>query len=244
MDEVSLPLLMPVCEVALLCSRDLITQQSNASFGLVENFGRYKETLTPGYHFVNPFTEKVVEVSRQTQIIECQQPVFTKDNIACVVTSTTYFRVVDPTAMLYKLGLQGLKEAVKEMSLAAIRTISSESLFQDLIEKRKKFEAPLLEFVNDQLTTWGVFVENIFVKDILLDQELQAAMSLVAQTKRKAEATLIGSRAQVESAKFFAKAAEELDNKAAQQIRYLETINEISQMSNPKIIMIRLRHPH
>ncbi len=93
-------------------------------FGVLQNFGRYRRILPPGVNIINPLTEKVVNCSRQTQILEVKQPVMTKDNVSCKIISTVYYRIVEPIKMLYKLGEGQAAHAVTEMTFAAVRSIS------------------------------------------------------------------------------------------------------------------------
>lgn len=65
-------------------------------------------------------------------------------------------------------------------------------------------------------------------------------MSEVAKTKRRAEATLLGAKSLVQTAHFYKDASEALDTKSAQQIRYLNTLGEISQTESQKILMLRM----
>lgn len=53
---------------------------------------------------------------------------------------------------------------------------------------------------------------------------------------------MIGAKSLVETAKFYKDASEALDTKSAQQIRYLNTLNEISQVDNVKVLMVRMSH--
>lgn len=93
-------------------------------FGVLQNLGKYSRILPAGVNVINPITEKVVICSRQTQILEIVQPVFTKDNVTCQIVSAVYYRVVDPIKMLYKLGEGQAPHSVREIAFAAVRTIS------------------------------------------------------------------------------------------------------------------------
>jgi regulator of protease activity HflC (stomatin/prohibitin superfamily) len=80
-------------------------------------------------------------------------------------------------------------------------------------------------------------IEEIFIKDIQLSKELQDSLSSAAKERRLAESKIISARADVESAKLMRMAADELNTKAAMQIRYLETLKQVGK-SNTKVIFI------
>lgn len=70
----------------------------------------------------------------------------------------------------------------------------------------------------------GVTVENVFIEDIGIPRETILALSAAAKQKRLSEASIITSKADVESAGLLKEAAQLLDTKAAMQIRYLEMV--------------------
>ena len=74
----------------------------------------------------------------------------------------------------------------------------------------------------DELSiSWGVHIENVYIKDIVVNPILQQALSVVAKEKKFAEAKIISAKADVDSAKLLREAADALSSKSAMQIRYL-----------------------
>lgn len=63
--------------------------------------------------------------------------------------------------------------------------------------------------------SWGIHIENVYIKDIIVNQVLQSALSVVAQEKRFAEGKIISAKADVESAKLLREAADALSSKSA-----------------------------
>lgn len=89
---------------------------------------------------------------------------------------------------------------------------------------------------DEQLLSWGIHIENVYIKDIIVNEVLQSALSVVAQEKRFAEGKIISARADVESAKLLREAADALSSKSAMQIRYLKTLGQVCEDKNAKII--------
>jgi len=75
---------------------------------------------------------------------------------------------------------------------------------------------------------WGIVVEQIFITDVILSQDLQNTLSCVAAMQRAAISKLISAKADVESAKIMKEAADTLSSEAAMQIRYLKTISHVA----------------
>eukprot|EP00828_Plagiopyla_frontata_P033346 TRINITY_DN4329_c0_g2_i2.p3 TRINITY_DN4329_c0_g2~~TRINITY_DN4329_c0_g2_i2.p3 ORF type:complete len:125 (-),score=23.54 TRINITY_DN4329_c0_g2_i2:203-577(-) len=83
-----------------------------------------------------------------------------------------------------------------------------------------------------------LFFQLVFIKDILLTQDLQVALSSAAKEKRLAASKLISARADVEAAKLMRESADILNTRPAMQIRYLETIQEIAKKPSPKLVFL------
>lgn len=81
-------------------------------------------------------------------------------------------------------------------------------------------------------------IEDIFIKDIQLSQDLQETLSSAAKERRLAESKLISARADVDSAKLMRQAADMLNSKVAMQMRYLETLKLLGQSGGSKMIFL------
>lgn len=87
------------------------------------------------------------------------------------------------------------------MSYSAMRTVVGETIFQDLLEKRKHVADEIEAYVEQSVNTWGLFIENIFIRDLILSEETKKNMQSAAIQKRISEANIISAKADVESAK-------------------------------------------
>lgn len=138
------------------------------------------------------------------------------------IDTTVYYRVIDPRKAAYRV--DNLNNSVEEITYATLRQICGEHTLQDLLEKRQDIADQIEKFVYDQVKRWGVYVDQIFIKDMQLTPEMQNDMASAAKQKRIGESKVISAKADVESAKLLREAADILDSKAAMQIRYLETL--------------------
>jgi len=93
-------------------------------------------------------------------------------------------------------------------------------------------------FVEEHVQDWGIKVENMVIKDIQINQDLQATLSSAAKERRLAESKIISAKADVQSAKLMREAADILDSDAAMQIRNLEAIRLIGTSGNTKVILM------
>ena len=74
----------------------------------------------------------------------------------------------------------------------------------------------------------GIYVEQIFIKDMQITADLQRDLSMTSKTERLSKAKIISAEADVKSAKLMHEAADILNSKAAMQIRYLEILQTLS----------------
>ncbi|EGR28140.1 stomatin family protein, putative [Ichthyophthirius multifiliis] len=253
------------------CCPKPIIKVKQSYFGLLEKFGRYQKTLTAGLHKVNPYCEKIKLVDSRTyvnmkininynyiiKVLDLKrQSVMTNDNISVNIDSVIFYRIYDPKKAMYKLSdikasIEGLfcfffffnknKYLNKELTYTCLRTICGEHSFQDLLEKRDVINDQIEAFIEQQSSNWGIYVEQVFIKDMLLSKDLMNQMSLVPISLRKAETKIISSQADVESAKLFREAADMLSSNAAMQIRYFELIQQIADQKGKSVVFLPLK---
>lgn len=167
-----------------------------------------------------------------------RQLVLTKDNITVNIDTCVYYRIVDAKVAYYTLS--SIMASVAEVTYATLRTFCGEYTLQDMLEKRQHISDQIEEFVFGKVNKWGVYVEQIFIKDMTLTQDLQKDLSMTSKTERLSKAKIISAEADVQSAKLMHQAADILNSKAAMQIRYLEILQSISKGSGQKLLFMPL----
>jgi regulator of protease activity HflC (stomatin/prohibitin superfamily) len=92
--------------------------------------------------------------------------------------------------------------------------------------------------------SWGVHVEQIILKDMRLSGQLSDNLGVVAKAKRAVQAQIISASADLECAKLYREASDILDIKAAVQIRFLETLENMNTMPSKRVTIIPLKHEY
>ena len=222
----------------VFCCVNYPYQEVNQSFeGLLQRFGKYVTTVKPGLQYMNPCTEEIIKIDMKTMIIDlAKQVILTKDNISITIDASVYYKVVDSKKATYRV--KNIREAVQFLTFSSLRNTCGQHVLQDLLEKRLEVTATIRRNVEEHVDEWGVKIDNIFIKDILLSPEMQFSLSSAAKERRIAESKIISAKADVEAAKLMKEAADILDNKAAMQIRYLETLAQITKSSNSRMIFL------
>lgn len=133
-----------------------------------------------------------------------------------------YYRIIDSKKAMYRV--KNITSCVSEITYATLRTVCGEHTLQEMLEKRQYIADEIENFVFDVVSEWGIYVENVFIKDMILNEQLQSSLSMAPKLQRIGQSKIISAKADVEAAKLLRQASEMLDSKAAMQIRYFETI--------------------
>jgi erythrocyte band 7 integral membrane protein len=173
---------------------------SQGNVGLVTKFGRFARAVDPGLVYINPLSEKLVQVDVKIQIVEVPKQVcMTKDNVSLQLTSVIYYRITSPHKAAFSIS--NIKQALVERTQTTLRHVVGARVLQDVIERREEIAQSIREIIEETSSGWGVEVESMLIKDLIFSQELQDSLSMAAQSKRTGEAKVIAARAEVEAAK-------------------------------------------
>ena len=190
----------------------------------------------PGVVVIIPFIDKMVRVSLRTVTMDVPpQDVITKDNVSVKVNAVIYFRVVDQERAIIQV--EDYLYATSMMSQTTLRSVLGQSQLDDLLSKREQINGDLQRIIDQQTEPWGVKVNAVEVKNVDLPQEMQRAIARQAEAERERRAKVIHAEGEFEASRRLADAADVISrNPAALQLRYLQTLVEISADKNSTTI--------
>lgn len=190
----------------------------------------------PGVVIIIPFIDKLVRVSMRTVTMDVPpQDVITKDNVSVKVNAVIYFRVVDQERAVIQV--EDYLYATSMMAQTTLRSVLGQSQLDDLLAKREEINAELQRIIDTQTEPWGIKVTAVEVKNVDLPQEMQRAIAAQAEAERERRAKIIHAQGEFEASQRLADAAEVISrNPAALQLRYLQTLVEISAEKNSTTI--------
>lgn len=158
----------------------------------------------------------------------------TKDNLNVVVDSVVYYQIEDTYKSLFSIG--DLRYALAELCHTALRDVFGVITLQEALEDRDKVADHLRENMDTACEKWGVNVTRCLIQEILFSEDLQASLSTAATAKRQAESKIIGAQADVQAARLMRSSADILNTPAAMQVRFLETLQSLGKVGNPKVL--------
>lgn len=200
--------------------------------GVVFRLGRVIATKGPGLIILIPFVDKMVKVSLRLVAMDVpSQDVITKDNVSIKVNAVVYFRVVDPTNATVEV--ENYLFATSQLAQTTLRSVCGQVEMDDLLSARDKINLQIQSILDKHTDPWGIKVTNVEVKHIDLPEEMQRSMARQAEAERERRAKVINAEGEYQAATRLADAAQIIEKyPEALQLRYLQTIREISSESN------------
>jgi regulator of protease activity HflC (stomatin/prohibitin superfamily) len=190
----------------------------------------------PGLVFIFWPFERMVRVSTRTIAFEVQpQDVITRDNVSVRVNAVLYFRVVEPIKAI--VSVENYPYATNQLAQTTLRSVLGQADLDELLSARDKLNARLQEIIDMHTEPWGIKVAMVEVKQVDLPQEMQRAMARQAEAEREKRAKIIHAAGELEASAKLAEAATVIArNPVTLQLRYLQTLTEISTEKNSTII--------
>jgi len=194
---------------------------------VVLRLGRYTGLRGPGLFWVVPLIDSVSTYIDQRIITTnfAAEQTLTADTVPVNVDAVLFWMVYDVEKAA--LEVQDYTQAVSWAAQTALRDIIGKTSLTDLLRGRERIEDELQRLIDDRTTPWGVTVQSVEMRDVVIPDALQDAMSREAQASREKQARIILGQAEVEIAHLFDKAAQSYhDNPTALHLRAMNMLYE------------------
>jgi regulator of protease activity HflC (stomatin/prohibitin superfamily) len=195
--------------------------------GVVLRLGRFVGLRGPGLFWIVPFIDTVSSWIDQRVITTsfAAEQTLTSDTVPVNVDAVLFWMVYD--AEKAALEVQQYQDAVSWAAQTALRDIIGRTSLSDLLRGREKIEELLQELIDGRCNPWGVTVQSVEMRDVIIPDALQDAMSREAQAAREKAARIILGEAEVEIAKLFQAASISYhDNPTALHLRAMNMLYE------------------
>ena len=204
--------------------------------GVLFRLGRLVGVRGPGLFFIIPGVDRMVRVSLRTVVFDVPpQDVITRDNVTVKVSAVVYFRVMLADKAI--VDVENYIYATSQLSQTTLRSVLGQVELDELLSQRDKINKELQEILDRHTGPWGVKVSNVEVKNIDLPQEMQRAIAKQAEAERERRAKIIHAEGELQASEKLAQAAKVLAAEPASiQLRFLQTLTEISSEKNSTII--------
>ena len=194
---------------------------------VVLRLGRYVGLKGPGLFWIIPFVDSIPAWVDQRVITTsfAAEETLTSDTVPVNVDAVLFWMVYDPEKAA--LEVQNYPQAVSWAAQTALRDIIGRTSLTDLLRGRERIEEELQQLIDERSNPWGVTVQSVEMRDVIIPPALQDAMSREAQAAREKQARIILGQAEVEIAHSFETAAKSYrDNPTALHLRAMNMLYE------------------
>ena len=208
--------------------------------GVVFRLGRFVGLKRAGFRWLIPVVERMVIIDLRTVARDVPpQDVITRDNVSVKVNAVVYFRVIHADKAV--LQVEDYLYATSQLAQTTLRSILGQVDLDQLLSERERINHEIQQVLDARTDPWGVKVSNVEVKHIDLPFEMQRAIARQAEAERERRAKIIAAEGEHQAAEKLALAADVLSrNPATLQLRYLQTLVEITTGGNHTILPIPL----
>ena len=199
-------------------------------------FGKYINTLQPGFRWVIPLVETIQVVDiRVITINVVSQEVMTADNVPCSIDGVVFFKVTNPEMAV--LEVEEYNFAITQLSQAALRDVCGKVELDTILSKREEMGKNIKNIVEVETKDWGIEIIDVKIKDIQLPENMKRMMANQAEAERSRRARIILALAEEQAAGKLLEAGKLIDQSpSAIKLRLYQTLSNIAAEKNSTII--------
>lgn len=219
----------------LMSSVRVITQYER---GVIFRFGRVRSGIRgPGLVLLMPLVDRLRKVSMQiiTMPVPAQDGI-TRDNVTVRVDAVVFYQVSDPVRAI--VDVEDYNAAIGQVAQTSLRSIIGKSDLDDLLSNRERLNQGLELMIDSPALGWGVHIDRVEIKDVVLPESMKRSMSRQAEAERERRARIITADGELQASTKLASAAETMtEHPAALQLRLLQTVVEVAAEKNSTLVL-------
>ena len=190
----------------------------------------------PGLFFILPCLDTVSVVDLRTVSFDVpSQEILTSDSVTVSIDAVVYYNIEDPMAAICNVELYA--ESTKLLAATTLRNMMGTKTLMQILEQKEEMARVMKDTLDNATDPWGIRVEMIEVKDVLLPRQMQRAMAAEAEADRDARAKVVAAEGEKKASIALKEASDIIDQSgSALQLRYLQTLSSIAAEKNSTII--------
>lgn len=194
---------------------------------VILRFGKFHRLAGPGIFFVIPIVETITTwIDQRVQVIPFNaEETLTKDTVPVNVDAVMFWVVWD--AEKAALEVKDYEAAVSWAAQTTLRDVIGRTMMSDMLSNRELIDQELRRIIDQKTEPWGISVQSVEIRDVVIPPSLQEAMSREAQAERESKARMILGNAENLVANSFVEAAKSYQhNPVAMQLRAMNILYE------------------
>lgn len=216
-----------------------IKQINQYERGVMFTMGRFSGLKNPGWRIVIPIFQKLNKIDIRTKAVDVpDQEAITKDNIPVRINAVIYYRVANAEKAV--LEVENYFWAMSQMAQTTMRNAVGETTLDHLLQKRDEISTSIRKVIDAASDPWGIKVESVELKDIVIPEDLKRTISKEAEAEREKRAVIIKAEGDKIAATNLSEAAKKLnESPGGMHLRTLQAINDLSSdQSNTTVWMV------
>src|SRR5664279_2440892 len=205
---------------------------------VILRLGKFRSLKGPGLFFIVPVID-TIPYWIDTRVITTSfkaEKTLTKDTVPVDVDAVLFWKVLEPKKAA--LEVADYLSAISWASQTALRDVIGKTMLSDMLEGRDKISDTLQKIIDERTEPWGIHVNSVEVKDILIPPALENAMSMQAQAERKRQARVILGDSERQVAEKFGEAAKTYtNNPVALHLRAMNMLYEGLKQNSTIVIV-------
>ena len=186
---------------------------------VVERFGKYVRTLTPGLSLIIPY---LYQVAHRVSILERQLPEFvisviTKDNVEVRMETTVFFRIVDASRSVYRI--RDVDAAIRTAATSIVRSAAGKLELDDLQSSRESMTVEIAHNLQEAADIWGIEITRTEITDVIIDNQTRDAQRQQLNAERERRAAIARAEGDKRSIELAADARLYEAQRAAEAVR-------------------------
>lgn len=207
---------------------------------VILRLGKYNRQAGPGVQTRLPFADNILVVDIREKVSEFKaERMLTKDNVPVTIDAILRYRIIEQRAKDAILNVENFNQMIQQVSQTTLRNNIGFSVFQDILSKREDINSRIKTVIESEASNWGVEVTGVEIRQVIIPQELESAMSMQAQAEREKNARVIYGESEVLVAKKFEEAAQVYaENPVAYALRQSNMLYESIKVQGNTIVMV------
>ncbi len=221
--------------LAILFLRQINQYQRGVMFTL----GKFTGIKEPGWRIVVPVFQSMRRIDIRTKAVDVpDQEAITKDNIPVRINAVVYYKIMDAAKSV--LEVEDYYYATSQVAQTTMRNAVGERTLDELLQKRAEIAEQIKNRVDGLTDPWGIDVESVELKDVIIPEDLKRTISKEAEAEREKRAVIIKAQGDREASDNLAAAAKTLSaTPGAMHLRTLQAVNDLSSdQSNTTVWML------
>jgi len=194
---------------------------------VVLHLGKFSKLAGPGLFWIIPIVDTIANwIDHRVMVTPFSaEKTLTKDTVPVDVDAVLFWLVWDGEKAALEVG--DYRAAIAWAAQTALREIIGQMTLADILVGRSKMDAELQKIIDERTTPWGVTVQSVEIRDVVIPQDLEDTMSRQAQAERERQARIILGESEKQIAASFAEASQAyVNNPTALHLRAMNMLFE------------------